>query len=108
MYLGYIGSGPVDQQWQVVTSNWVAENGDKLFINTSNAEISVTLPPNPTLGDSVKIVDGASNFHINSCGILRNGKKIMGLAEDMFATTRDSAFTLVYLNETLGWRIESL
>jgi len=91
--------------WAIKTANYNAVNGDRLMINTSSATVTITLPLNPTFGDTVRFVDAASTFDINVLTVNRNGQPIMGDAADLTVNTRNAAFGLIYYNATYGWRL---
>jgi hypothetical protein len=91
--------------WAARTSNYTAVNNDRLIVNTSATSITITLPASPSLGDSVRFIDGAGTFDINVLNVDRNGQLIMGEAENMTVNTKNAAFSLVYYNSTYGWRL---
>jgi len=79
--------------------------GDRIFVNTSSSPVTITLPPSPAIGDTVKFIDGAGTFDINALTINRNGKAIMADLDDLTVNTKNAAFTLVFYNNTYGWRL---
>lgn len=94
--------------FDIKTSAFNAVSGEDYAIDSSTA-YAATLPASPSANDHMRFVhiDGdCANF-----SIARNGKKIMGLDEDLtFSSTGDAdstnfAFALVFLNDTYGWRI---
>jgi len=87
------------------SANYTAVVGDQIMVNTSSAGVTITLPATPALGSTVKFIDGAGTFDINNLTINRNGNTIMGDAENMIASTKNAAFTLVFYNNTYGWRL---
>lgn len=91
--------------WQVVTSNITAAANSRLFVNTSSAARTITLPATPTTGTYVQIVDAASTFNTNNCTVARNGSLVMGLAEDLVLDVKNASITLVYADASTGWRI---
>ena len=91
--------------WQVVTSNITATANSRLFVNTSSAARTITLPATPTTGTYVQIVDAASTFGTNNCTVARNGSLVMGLAEDLVLDVKNASITLVYADASTGWRI---
>lgn len=66
------------------------------------ATCNVTLPASPTNGQWVQFINstGTSTFNI-----LRNGKTIMGLAENLVANVNNKGFTLIYNASTNDWLI---
>ncbi|MFY0655390.1 MAG: hypothetical protein JXR12_01300 [Neptunomonas phycophila] len=76
-----------------------------LFVDSSAAARSVTLPASPATGCMVSIIDATGSFGSNACTILRNGAKIMGIADDMIVNTSNASATLIYSGGTNGWRL---
>ena len=95
-------------QYVEITTNTTATAGTYYFINTTSAAITLTLPAVATLGDTVRIIDGAGTFATNNLTISRNGNPIQGSATDMTVNTDGAAFDLVYYNATSGWRLFSV
>ena len=97
----YIGGGT---SWQAVkTGNFTASAGQGVFVNTTSAAITITLPAG-TIGDEVSIVDYAGTFDSNACTIAANGsEKIFGSTDDLTVSTERAAFTLVFTDSTQGW-----
>ena len=79
--------------------------GDQIIVNTSSGGVTITLPTSPAIGNTIKFIDGAGTFDINNLTINRNGNAIMGDAENLVVSTRNAAFTLVFYNNTYGWRL---
>lgn len=71
------------------------------FCNVTDGGKTITLPGPPHPGWEVVI--GVGNFANTIVG--RNGSKIMSLAEDMTIDGVYSTVNLVYIDETIGWRI---
>lgn len=88
-----------------VTGSVTAIASQLLWINTSSTGITVTLPANPSKGDTIRFVDVANTFDTNNLTIARNGLPIMGGAADLTVNTEGAAFDLVYYDATQGWRI---
>jgi hypothetical protein len=97
----YIGGGT---SWQAVkTGNFTASAGQGVFVNTTSAAITITLPAG-TIGDEVSIVDYAGTFDSNACTVAANGsEKIFGSTDDLTVSTERAAFTLVFTDSTQGW-----
>lgn len=66
------------------------------------ASLTLTLPVSPVAGDWVRV---ANLSGVNTCVIGRNGKAIMGLAEDLTLDTPNIGFTLTYADAGRGWVI---
>ena len=102
----------VDQlvEWQAVvvadgSTGLTAVSGRGYFINTTAGAITVTLPSSPNIGDTIMIVDYASTFATNNVTLNRNGKKIEAEAENGTLATNDQTHTLVFTDDTQGWKI---
>jgi len=100
-----------DGSWQAIglitdstirTSGFTAVNGTRYLCNSTSAGFTVTLPPTPTAGQRVGIIDTTGGAGTNPITIGRNGSLIMNLAEDMTIST---AFAKVYLvfDTARGW-----
>ena len=97
----YIGGGT---SWQAVkTGDFTAAAGQGVFVNTTSAAITITLPAG-TIGDEVSILDYAGTFDSNACTVTANGsEKIFGSTDDLTVSTERAAFTLVFTDGTQGW-----
>lgn len=81
----------------VISGNTTAISGRYYAITAS---LILTLPIAPIAGDTVK---GINLSGTRTVVIARNGKNIMGLAEDMTIDNENTSFTLVYVDTTRGW-----
>ena len=87
----------------VKTGDFTASAGQGVFVNTTSAAITITLPAG-TIGDEVSIVDYAGTFDSNACTVAANGsEKIFGSTDDLTVSTERAAFTLVFTDSTQGW-----
>lgn len=94
------------KQWVVITSSPQPTVSEGAYMcDTTNGSFSVVLPPNPSANSTISIADYAGTFNTHSLTIVRNGRNIMGLAENMVISTKNISITLVYVNTTQGWRI---
>lgn len=97
------------KKFKVITnaeSPYSALPGDDLFVDTTAGAVTVTLPLNPLLSDQpIHICHVAGNASSNPITIERNGKLIMGLAEDMQVMTTNASFELAFCNDARGWRL---
>ena len=91
---------PADRQ----TGNFSALAGFIYPVDTTGGVIVATLPASPAQGDRIAFFDAAGTFATNKATIGRNGQTIMGLSEDMDATTRYARFELLF-DATRGWRL---
>jgi len=94
--------------WQAVkTSAYTAVAGDGVFVNTTSAAITITLPSSPSLGDEVSFVDYAGTFDSNALTVGRNSQKIQGAAADLTVATERAGFTLAFTDGTQGWLLKN-
>jgi hypothetical protein len=92
--------------WQeVTTTTYQAVKGQKLFVDCSSANVTVTLPALPVMGDEVTIVDATGTAATNNITVDRNGNKITGLTENLTIDINDAAITLAYYNSARGWLV---
>jgi hypothetical protein len=88
-----------------VTGPVTAAPSQVLWVNTTSAAISVTLPASPAKGDTIRVIDVANTFDTNALTLLRNGQNIMSVADNLTVTTEGAAFDLIFYDATRGWRI---
>lgn len=94
------------RRWQIITTDHVAQAGDDLFVNVSGGAVQITLPANPLITDQpITVCHVGGAIGSNNITILRNGKPIMGLAEDMIVNTTNASFELSFCDNTFGWRL---
>jgi len=99
---------PGGTAWQaVITSNTTMVAGRGYFVDTTSAAITMTLPSSASLGDTIQVIDYAGTADTNNITIGRNSHKIQGDAADLTVSTERAAFTLVYVNATQGWLLDS-
>jgi len=83
----------------VISTNTTAVAG-AVYVLTAN--LTLTLPSTPSVGDSVKI----SNLsQVDTCVIARNGEKILGSSSDLTLDNRYSSFEMIYSGTSKGWVI---
>jgi hypothetical protein len=100
-------SGPITKGYYTPSTAYTAVNGDQVLIDTSGSGIgtavTITLPASPVIGNEVTFIDSGNNLASNNLTVGRNGSNINGAGSDLIVSTNASAFTLVYVNATLGW-----
>jgi hypothetical protein len=97
------GGGGASWTYSAVSANTSAVAGYRYIVDTSSANLTITLPSSGTLGDEIMIIDGTGNASTHAITVDKNGGKIAGVASNMTVTTNRAAFTLVYYNSTQGW-----
>ena len=99
---------PGGTAWQsVVTGATTMVSGRGYFVNTTSSAFAMTLPSSASIGDTIQIIDYAGTADTNNITIGRNSHKIQGEAADLVVTTERAAFTLVYVDSTQGWLLDS-
>jgi hypothetical protein len=83
----------------VIGANTTAVAGG-LYVLTAN--LTLTLPASPAVGDSVKI----SNLsQVQTCVVARNGEVILGSTSDLILDNQYSSFEMVFTGAVKGWVI---
>ena len=92
-----------DWQTAIQTSNFTAVASKGYFVNTTSAEITVTLPVG-VVGTEIVIQDYAGTFATNKIILAANGsEKIQGSTSDFECITNNATVTLIYQDATEGW-----
>ena len=104
------GGGGAAASWtySAVSANTSAVAGYRYIVDTTTANLTITLPSSGTLGDEIMIIDGTGNASTHAITVARNGGNIQGAASNMTVTTDRAAFTLVYYNSTQGWLLTNV
>ena len=95
--LGATGAG-ASSTFSVQSSSFTATSNSSYWITGNN--VTVTLPASPSDNDFVRIVNASS---VTGCTVGRNGKKIMGLSEDLTIDPTYFSITLVYYASSTDW-----
>ena len=102
------GSLGTDWVETIQTSNFTAAAGKGYFVNTTSAEITVTLPAG-TVGTEIVIQDYAGKFATNKVIFASNGsEKIQGSTDDYKCITNNATVNLVYQDATKGWTADNI
>ena len=83
----------------VISASTAAVAGT-LYVFTAN--LILTLPASPALGDSVKISNLSQTA---TCSVARNGSLILGAASDLTLDNQYSSFELIFTGSLKGWII---
>jgi len=102
---GFGRTGTVDwQTGSIKTSTFTAANGEGYFANTSGGAFTMNLPAG-TAGNIVSVVDYTNTFQTNNLTIAPNGsQKIGGVAASISLSTEGQSVTLIYVDDTEGWK----
>ena len=102
---GFGRTGTVDwQTGSIKTTTFTAANGEGYFADTSSGAITMNLPA-ATAGNIVSVVDYTNTFQNNGLTITPNGsQKIGGTNSSVTLTTEGQSVTLVYVDNTEGWK----
>lgn len=66
-----------------IDSNSNIYSNQILCVDTSDGEVTLTLPPNAVHGDEIRIIDCAGTFNVNNCIINRNGNLLNNTAVNL-------------------------
>lgn len=97
---GVSGAGSI---WQEIITDALLASRGKVIVDTSSSEVILTLPQSPSLGDEVRIIDGAGNASNNTITLYGNGSNIEADTSNVVVDVDRSAFTMVYYNSYNGW-----
>jgi len=91
--------------WTTKSSAYTASSNEKIMADTSSSAFSITLPAAPSVGDSIEIIDASGTHQTNNLTVSRNGKNILGLAQDLICDIENARLKLTYYNATEGWKV---
>jgi hypothetical protein len=102
---GFGRTGTVDwQTGSIKTTTFTAANGEGYFADTSSGAITMNLPAG-TAGNIVSVADYTNTFQTHNLTISPNGsQKIGGVAASTVLSTEGQSVTLVYVDDTEGWK----
>ena len=99
----HLESGITAATWSEASSNATLAAEEKVIVDTSTNAVVLTLPNNPSLGNEIRVIDGAGNASNNSITLFGNGSNIEAETSNVIVDVDRSAFTLVYYNTYQGW-----
>ncbi len=100
----WISPGGV-QPWTAPATGTTLTAGARVIPPNETAAVSYLLPASPNDGDAIEWRQGPTSFKVNSVTFQRNGKTIMGLAEDMTLDLANEGGSLVWRAATSTWRV---
>jgi len=87
----------------IQTANFTSVASKGYFVNTTSAEVTITLPVG-AVGDEIVIQDYAGTFATNKVILAANGsEKIQGSTDEFRCIIKNSTVTLIYQDATKGW-----
>lgn len=87
----------------IKTSTFTAVTGNTYDIDTSGGTFDITMPASAAIGDWVAFRDYSGTYATMRPNLLRNGLKIMALAENHTLELNYTTVYLEYRNSTKGW-----
>lgn len=96
-----VGTG-TDWDTSIKTADFTAVAGKGYFINTTSAQITVTLPSNPSLGDTIELIDYSGTAGTNKI-VITSSNNIEGSSDDKAIKINKNSAILVYSDATKGW-----
>jgi hypothetical protein len=94
------------EAWIEKSGAYTASAGDNIFVDTSAAAVTITLPASPSIGDQVKIIDSHGTAATNNITVGRNGESIQRSASDLTISTNGAGIALVYYDSDNGWLLK--
>jgi len=82
----------------------VAITAGMYLTDTSAAPLTLTLPAAPAVGACIELIDALGTWSPNALTLSRNGKTIMGVADDLVCNVRGENFRMWYDGTT--WRLQ--
>lgn len=102
------GSSSSAMTWSIASANTSATINKGYFVDTTNGEVTLTLPSSATLGDTIRISDVAGTFGSHQCVVNGNGNKIQNQTSDLLLDYNQASIGLVFSNATYGWKLMEL
>ena len=94
-------------EWTLVNGpgTVAVDSNSKNIVDVTGGAVTLTLPPGPSFGTEVRVIDGIGNASSNNITIGRNGERIMGADSDLIIDIDEAGIGLVYFNSLRGWRL---
>ena len=87
--------------WQIIRTDYTAQNGDRIIADTSSGPFTITLPSSPAEGFYVEIADGG-DFAENNL-LLTSVEPIEGFNQDIIFDIKGLSLEFVYVGT--AWQI---
>jgi len=103
---GYIAIPPLNVNLRILNASAQLSTWDLVMADVSIASFTATLPPNPSVGNEVQIIDAKGLFSLTRYVTLaRNGQPIKGTANDFDCNQPNKRYRAVFVDATYGWDI---
>ena len=89
--------------WQLITTDYVAKNGDHLLLDSTHQTFTVKLPKSPKPGDMIHFLEVGEATEVHKITLDPQGLVIMNDIK-MDVTTNKLSFEVLY-TEQYGWRL---
>lgn len=89
--------------WQVKTTNFSAIPGERYIVDSSSADVSITLPLTPISGSEITIIksSAANELTISNAAVINSVSFVNGIVQITNISTRPTSF--IYVNSVVGW-----
>lgn len=91
--------------WKLIRKDYNALPGDKLLLDSTNREFTITMPAIALEGQQVDLLDVGGVVENNAVSISGNGNLIMGKNENLGIHTNLVSLSLLYCGLHYGWRV---
>jgi hypothetical protein len=89
----------------LINTNFNIISNRQYLVDTSSSIINTTLPPTPSIGDNVTLIDSYNTWVSNPLIINNNGNFLQTYNEPLTANISGYQFKLVYVGGSYGWKI---
>jgi hypothetical protein len=101
--IGLGDTADIGLTWIEKDESFNAEANKAYAVDSSAMALNATLPSNPSLGDEIRFLDATGSFGTYYFTVMRNNKKIQGVADNLVVSTSRAGFSLIFYNNTDGW-----
>lgn len=95
--------GELLDAWTFQSTDYAASSGDRVAADTNSGPWTLTLPPSPTQGNTVEVLDAGGAFAINALSVTSAAETIEGLAPPMSMTLNRVRVVFTFNGAT--WKI---
>jgi hypothetical protein len=101
-----VAGGVATSAWRYATEDILLFPSENLFADSTNGPFIVSLPQNPTPGDSVTIIDVPRLFGVYPVTLNADTIRIEGqLNSPLVLNVPGASVVLTYINTTYGWKV---